>query len=420
MQLFNRTLKDLALISEKQILDGLNNDEFVYYYQPKISLITGKVIGAEALIRWIKPEGQIIQPQEFIPLAEQTGILSAITYKMFAKLARDLLIFSDIDSALVISFNTSAQDFVEPDFRRMVLDTLSQLRIPARCLQIEITENTVLHADAAIKKNILTLCNKGMGLAMDDYGTGYATLETLSQWPFSTIKLDKSIVSRMLDSSKHQTITESSIRMAHELDISVVAEGVESEMQYQMLLEAGCTKVQGFWLSRPLPLDDFIYFIDQDLRWSGLPIGLIHMAVVDHIQWRKRLVSDVVRMSTTNAQQGVLEQANIFTLPIDHRDCRLGKWYYGVGKQFKDCPYFSAIEAPHEKFHQLGRQLILIASHGGSMHELTPLLTEFSDCSAVILDCLQKLEQKGLVDMHNAHQAWIEHHLFSPAQPYKR
>ena len=401
------------MITEQHILDGLNNDEFVYYYQPKISLITGKVIGAEALIRWIKPDGRIVLPQDFIPLAEQSDILSTITYKMFAKLARDLLIFSDIDSALVISFNTSAQDFVEANFRHMVLDTLNQLRIPAQCLQIEITENTVLHADAAIKKNILALCKKGLGLAMDDYGTGYATLETLSEWPFTTIKLDKSIVSRMLDSSKHQTITESSIRMAHELDISVVAEGVESEMQYQMLLEAGCTKVQGFWLSRPLPLDDFIYFIDQDLRWSGLPIGLIHMAVVDHIQWRKRLVSDVVRLSTTHARLETPDQPILFNLPIDQQNCRLGKWYYGVGQQFKDCPYFLAIEAPHEKFHQIGRQLIQIASHGGGMHELTPLLTEFSDCSAMILDYLQKLEQKGLVDMHSAHQAWIEHHLFS-------
>jgi len=407
------------LITEQNILDGLNSDEFVYYYQPKISLITGKVIGAEALIRWVKPDGHVVMPQDFIPLAEQSGILSTITYKMFAKLARDLLIFSDIDSSLVISFNTSAQDFVAPDFRHMVLDTLSHLRIPAQCLQIEITENTVLHADTAIKKNILALCKKGIGLAMDDYGTGYATLETLSQWPFTTIKLDKSIVSRMLDSSKHQTITESSIRMAHELDISVVAEGVESEMQYQMLLEAGCTKVQGFWLSRPLPLDDFIYFIDQDLRWSGLPIGLIHMAVVDHIQWRKRLVSDVVRLSSANAQQAALEQAMVFNLPISHLDCRLGKWYYGIGQQFKDCPYFSAIEEPHAKFHQIGQQLIQIASDGGSMHELTPLLTEFSDCSAIILDCLQKLEQKGLVDMHSAHQAWIEHHLFSPAPSSK-
>lgn len=247
---------------------------------------------------------------------------------------------------------------------------------------------------------------------MDDYGTGYATLETLSQWPFTTIKLDRSIISRMLDSPKNQTIAESSIRMAHELDISVVAEGVESEMQYQMLLESGCTKVQGYWLSRPLPLDDFIYFIEQDLRWSGLPIGLIHMAVVDHIQWRKKLVSDIVRLAST--PHDAIERQAPFNLPLDCHECRLGKWYYGAGQQFNDSPLFAAIEEPHEKFHNLGGQLIQIISKGGNMHDLTPLLTEFSDHSAIILDRLQKLEHKGLMDMHLAHQAWSEHHLYAP------
>lgn len=98
----------------------------------------------------------------------------------------------------------------------------------------------------------------------------------------------------MLDTPKNQAIVETSIRMAHELDIGIVAEGMESDLQYQTLLESGCTKVQGYWLSRPLSLSDFI---EQDLRRSGLPIGSIHMAFVDHIQRRKRLTSDIVRIA---------------------------------------------------------------------------------------------------------------------------
>ena len=248
-----------------------------------------------------------------------------------------------------------------------------------------------------------------MGLAMDDYGTGYATLETLSLWPFTSIKLDRSIISHMQDSPKNLTIVEASIRMAHELDVGIVAEGVETEIQYQMLLEFGCTKVQGFWLSRPLPLDDFIYFIEQDLRWSGLPIGLIHMAVVDHIQWRKKLTSDIVRLATTPLDSP--ERQTVYHLPMDYHECRLGKWYYGVGQYFNDCPIFQSIEHPHQKFHDIGLQLIQIVNHGGTMRDLTPLLTEFSDYSATILDCLQQLEHKGLMDMHLAHQAWSDHQL---------
>lgn len=398
-----------TLINPETIREGLNNDEFVYFYQSKVSLITGKVVGAEALIRWMKPDGKIITPNEFIPIAEQCGLIKEITYRMFPKLVRDLLIFLDIDSSLIISFNTTCYDFEDESFTKMALATLNQVCIPPKSLQIEITETTVLQADESVKKHIQTLCDAGMGLAMDDYGTGYATLETLSQWPFTTIKLDHSIVSHMQDSSKNLTIVEASIRMAHELDVAVVAEGVETEMQYQMLLEFGCTKVQGFWLSKPLRLDDFIYFIEQDLRWSGLPIGLIHMAVIDHIQWRKKITSDIVRIATTPLNSP--ERQAIYHLPMDYHECRLGKWYYGVGQRFKECRIFHSIEEPHQKFHGIGRQLIQIVTQGGTMRELTPLLTEFSDYSATILERLQQLEHKGLMDMHIAHQTWSEHHL---------
>lgn len=396
-------------ITSQELLEALNNNEFSYFYQSKVSLITGKVIGAEALLRWIKPNGTIVSPDQFIPIAERSGLIKEITYRMFSKLIRNILIFSDLDSSLVFSFNVTSQDFEDDLFMNMVIETLKQVHISPKNLQIEITETTVLQADESVKKRIHTLCDAGMGLAMDDYGTGYATLETLSQWPFTTIKLDRSIISHMQDSPKNLTIVEASIRMAHELDVSVVAEGVETEMQYQMLLEFGCTKVQGFWLSKPLPLEDFIYFIQQDLRWSGLPIGLIHMAIVDHIQWRKKLTSDIVRLSTTTLNSP--ERQTIYLLPMNYQACRLGKWYYGVGQHFKDCPIFQSIENPHQKFHEIGTQLIQTVTVGGTMRELTPLLNEFSDYSATIMDCLHQLEHKGLLDMHLAHQAWSEHHL---------
>jgi EAL domain-containing protein (putative c-di-GMP-specific phosphodiesterase class I) len=139
-----------SVIDEQSILDGLDNGEFVYYYQPKVSLITGKVIGAEALIRWLKPDGETILPGRFIPLAEQSGLIREITYRMFGKLARDLLIFSDIDESLVTSFNATAADFADDKFCNLVLDTLDQLHIKPAKLQIEITETTVLNASPAV------------------------------------------------------------------------------------------------------------------------------------------------------------------------------------------------------------------------------------------------------------------------------
>lgn len=396
-------------ITQQSILDALHHDELVYFYQAKVSLITGKVVGAEALIRWIRPDGSIIPPDSFIPHAETSDLIKEISYRMFSKLARDLLIFSDLDSSLVVSLNVTARDFEDERFGNMLLETLEHLMLPPQCLQIELTETSVLQANETVRQNIQTLCDAGIGLAMDDYGNGYATLETLSRWPFTTIKLDRSIISHMLDSPKHLTIAETSIRMAHELDINVVAEGVETETQYQMLLEFGCTKVQGYWMSRPLPLDRFIHFLEQDLSWSGLPIGLIHMAVVDHIQWRKKLTSEIVRIASSRRDSH--ERQAAYHLPMDYHECRLGKWYYGVGQQFKDCSIFQDIEEPHKQFHAIGIKLIEMANNGATLHELTPHLTEFSDRSALILDRLQQLEHKGLMDMHAAHQAWTQHPL---------
>lgn len=401
-------------ITEETILQALANDQFVYFYQPKVSLITGRVIGAEALIRWICDDGQIICPDRFIPFAEQSSLINEITCQMFSKLGRDLLIFSDLCPDLVISFNASANDFKSSRFVDTVLEQLGSLKIPTANLQVELTETTILNAGEDTKRHILALHNAGIGLAMDDYGTGYSTLDVLSQWPFGTIKLDRGIVSRMLESNKSRTIVESSIRMAHELDIKIVAEGVETDRQYQMLLESGCSKVQGYWISKPLPLDNFIYFIQQDLRWSGLPVGLIHMATVDHIQWRKRLVSEVVKLASTD--HGAEQRRFINHPALDYHECRLGKWYYGVGQQFSGCPDFEAIEQPHQQFHRLGCQLIEMVKNGSDISELTPVLTEFSDFSGIILHCLQNLEHRGLVEMHSAHAAWEEHHLFEGDQ----
>jgi hypothetical protein len=148
-----------------------------------------------------------------------------------------------------------------------------------------------------VLSNIRALSDAGVGLAMDDYGIGYSSMDTLSQWPFTTIKLDQGIVERMLDSSKNATIVRSSIRLAHELGLEVVAEGVETLPQHDFLVEAGCRIAQGYLLSRPLPLDEFKAFCAHPSRCRGLPVGLVHMAIVDHVQWRREMASYAIQRS---------------------------------------------------------------------------------------------------------------------------
>lgn len=396
------------MITTAAIIDGMKRDEFTFFYQPKISLITGKVIGAEALIRWIKPDGVIVPPNDFIPLAEQSSLITDITRHMFPKLVNDLMVLADVDT-LSLSFNTSAKDFEDGTFTRMILNSLETSQLPAESLQVELTETAAFEAGDRIKKHILPLREAGLGLAMDDFGKGYSSLDILSQMPFTTIKLDQGIVGRMLDSEKSATIVESSIRMAHELGVSVIAEGVENNQQYHHLLEAGCTKIQGYWISKPLPLDQYISFVEEDIRWSGLPIGLIHMAIIDHVQWRKQLVSELVKVAAYPKDS---MHRKYMSLPaLSCRECRLGHWYYGAGQLFHDRQAFQNLEQPHHQFHETGRLLAKLVEDGAGMEDLTTHLRDLSEHSMAVLSQLQTLENEGLLDMHSAHNAWLSHTL---------
>lgn len=396
------------MVNEAEIIDGIKKDEFIFFYQPKISLLTGKVFGAEALIRWVKPDGSIVLPDQFIPLAEQSSLIKDITRHMFPKLVNDLSIMMDVEQ-LSVSFNASAKDFEDDVLIKMILKSLEISKLPPYCLQVELTETAALQAGDRIKKYISPLKDAGVGLAMDDFGKGYSSLDTLSKWPFTTIKLDQGIVSRMFDSDKNLTIVESSIRMAHELGISVVAEGVENSEQYYRLLEAGCTKVQGFWLCKPLPLDQYIYFVKEDMRWSGLPVGLIHMAIIDHMQWRRKLISGLIRAATFPKDS---PHRKSLTLPsLSHKDCRLGHWYYGVGQIFQERQAFRNLEKPHITFHDIGKFLINLVEDGASMEDIAPHLREFSERSIEVLGLLHTLEIEGLIEMHVAHDDWVLHSL---------
>ncbi len=394
------------MIIESDIVDAIKANQLTFFYQPKISLISGKVIGAEALIRWIKPDGTIIMPDSFIPVAERSSLIKNITQHMFPKLMNDLLLLSDIDK-LTYSFNATARDFEDDTFSKMMLNSLEASQLPSKHLQIELTETALLDAGHNIIKNIHSLSDAGVGLAMDDFSRGYSSIDTLSKWPFDTIKLDHGIISRMLDSEKNSTIIESTIRMAHELGMSVVAEGVETNDQYHHLLASGCTKVQGFWISKPLPLSEFITFVEQDIRWSGLPIGLIHMAIIDHIQWRKQLVSELTRVCAlpTDAPQRKL----LNTPPLSCKHCRLGLWYYKEGQTFAHRQSFQEVEKPHQAFHEVGVRLTQLVADGAKMDALMPELRLLSEYSMEIMGKLQTLENEGLQDMHAAHQAWNAH-----------
>lgn len=383
--------------TEKQIIEAIKGNELTLFYQPKISLVTGKVLGAEALIRWVTPSGEVVMPKDFIPLAERSSLITEITRHMFPKLVEDMVVINDVEPQ-VISFNASARDFHDDVFTTMVLRALCASQLAPANLQIEITETAALESGDLIRKNILPLQEEGVELAMDDFGTGYSTLDMLSKWPFSTIKLDQGIIGRMLSSDKSATIVNLAIRMGHELGINVLAEGVESRDQHEHLLEAGCAAVQGYWVSPALPLADYIDFVRRDNRWSSLPIGMIHMAIIDHVQWRRQLVSKLLRAVIEPQGSPIRDMLDL--PPLSCRECRFGRWYYSYSNMFKERPYFQALDQPHCELHEVGEQLVQMVREGASLKEITPHLRTLSECSIHVLSLLQSLENEALGDLH--------------------
>ena len=282
-----------------------------------------------------------------------------------------------------------------------MLHTLKSIALPADKLQIELTETATFESASIIKDNIMILRNAGLSLAMDDFGTGYSSIDTLSKLPFTSIKLDQGIVGRMLTSDKNATIVSTSIRLAHELSLNIVAEGVETEDQYHTLLNVGCSEVQGFWIAKPMPMGQFISFLSSDANWfSGIPIGLIHMAIVDHVQWRKNLVSELIKIASFPVSHPNRQSPKV--PPLSCRECRLGRWYYGVGKMFHHHTIFQELEQPHDELHQIGKLLVNLIREGADMETLTPYLQRLSASSMNVLNKLQNLEDEGLTGLHKA------------------
>ena len=382
------------IITPEEIGKAIAADAFIFHYQPKVSLHTGQVNGAEALIRW--PRGDVlVSPGAFIPVAESAGMMGALAHAMFPKLLADLIIVLDVRPEFVVSFNLTAADFESPALVDLMRESIHRYRLDPRHLQVELTESSVINSSGEARRHIQSLVDMGVQLAMDDFGTGYSSIDVLSQWPFSVVKLDQGLIQRMLTSEKSTTIVQASIRMAHQLGISVVAEGIESAAVYDFLLASGCSDAQGFWMGRPMGLSDLLVFLRTDQRWSGVPIGLIHMAQLDHIQWRRSLIDLVTASAFGGNGQATVRSVEA---ELNPRLCKLGQWYYGLGQQFKGYPAFDQLEKPHRQLHEIGTELVEAVQENASREEITMQLRRLTRQSGLVISLLQELESEALLE----------------------
>jgi len=247
-----------VLSIESGLRNALKNDEFELYFQPKLSIHGDKVACAEALIRWNRGD-EFISPGDFIPVAEQTGLVVPLGEWVLRRACKHWVDWFEAGiECPPIAINISAQQFQLDDFPDLVKKVLIETGMPAKKLELEITEEAASGKPEQVVKAMYALKAIGVSLAIDDFGTGYSSLSYLKRFPIDVLKIDRAFVSQMENSSQDKAIVDMVITMAHELNFEVVAEGVETEAQWQLLREMKCDLLQGFLFSRPLPAHTYI------------------------------------------------------------------------------------------------------------------------------------------------------------------
>jgi diguanylate cyclase (GGDEF)-like protein len=253
------SVEQLAL--ETSLRKAIFKNEFVVYYQPKIDIATRRIDGAEALVRWQHPTMGLLPPKDFIPLAEETGLISAISEWVLERACRQAAQWQANGMEILISVNLSAHQFRKGDIVEIVDRVLDNTGLPPRLLELELTESLIME-DLDKNIEILTaLRTRGLGLSLDDFGTGYSSLSYLKRFPVDTLKIDRSFIEELHISPDDAAITQAIIDMAHSMNMKVVAEGVEEEAQMSMLQGMGCDSIQGYLISKPVPEPDFIALV---------------------------------------------------------------------------------------------------------------------------------------------------------------
>jgi EAL domain-containing protein (putative c-di-GMP-specific phosphodiesterase class I) len=266
---FNEELMELMRLST-DIRGALEKNQFELYYQPKVSIVSRKLTGAEALLRWHHPERGMVSPDLFIKAAEGLGLISAIgdwTLDAACKQIRGW-----IDAGLRpprVAINVSAAQLRHGDFYGDIKDALRRYQLNGSVLEVEITENLLVHDMKSAVEILEKLRRLGVSVSLDDYGTGYSSLSYMKHLPVDTLKIDRCFIQNLDSDAADRAIVNSTIVLARQLGMSVLAEGVETEAQLNSLKAIGCDEIQGFYFSKPVPAQDFYGVIRKETLLTG-------------------------------------------------------------------------------------------------------------------------------------------------------
>ncbi len=245
----------LTLMSE--LRQAVDRHELRLYLQPKLGLDDRRVVGAEALVRWQHPQRGLVPPMQFIPFAEQTGFIRVLTMWVFEEAARHWLALGEEGIALQLSVNLSTRDLLDLELPQKFATLLARHQVPASAFCLEITESAIMDDPQRALATLDGLSAMGFKLSIDDFGTGYSSLAYLKRLPVDELKIDQSFVRNMQTDADDAMIVRSTIDLAHNLGIEVVAEGVENVEVWNMLRELRCDQAQGYYMGRPMPVEDF-------------------------------------------------------------------------------------------------------------------------------------------------------------------
>ncbi len=243
---------------EKNLRQAIANGQFVLYYQPKLALESGRIVGAEALLRWRHPDIGLIAPDEFIPIAEETGLIVPLGRWALAQACRNTAAWrAQLAPDLRIAVNLSPRQFQDEGLIDALRQILQDSGMPPAALELEITESLLIGDNDKLMPMFAALTGLGVTFSLDDFGTGYSSLSYLQRFPISNLKIDRSFIQGIPDNRDSVALTQTIIAMAHSLSLSVIGEGVESSAQMHFLKQAGCTEIQGNFFSPPVAAEEF-------------------------------------------------------------------------------------------------------------------------------------------------------------------
>jgi diguanylate cyclase (GGDEF)-like protein len=261
----------LTLLSE--LRHAVDHHELRMYLQPKLSLGTARVVGAEALLRWQHPTRGLVPPMDFIPFAEQTGFIRLLTMWIFSEAARVSKLLNENGVSVVISVNLSTRDLLDLELPQKFDELLKRHSVPAEAFCLEITESAIMDDPQRAMATLERLSALGFRLSIDDFGTGYSSLAYLKRLPVDELKIDKSFVLNMEKDADDARIVRSTIDLAHGLGLSVVAEGVENAQVWDLLRDLSCDEAQGFHMGKPMPAHEFARWCSGWSAQHQVPVG---------------------------------------------------------------------------------------------------------------------------------------------------